>query len=162
MSADVLRAPSGPWLAPRSLRAEPAAAADPVVAALAAAEDAPRPAERYLLAHGAALRVAADALAGRPRRRGARHRLDGTHRDVWSVLAEVVPELGEWAAYFAALELKRRAVAAGAVALVSEREADDLVRDARAFRTAAEVGVRRTAWRAGASGAGGAGGVAAP
>jgi len=139
MAADLLWAPSGPWVA-SGRRAE---AADPVVAELEAAEDAARPAERYLRAHAAALRVAADALAGRPRRRGALHRPDGTHRDVWSVLAEVVPELAEWAEYFAALELKRRAVAAGAVAIVSEREADDLVRDARAFRAAAEVGRRR-------------------
>lgn len=117
---------------------------DPLDSALAAAEDAERPAQRYLLAHLAALRVAAEAMAGRPRRRGALHSLDGTHRNVWAVLPEVAPELGEWAEYFGALQLKRQAVAAGAVALVGEREADDLVRDVRAFRAAVDLGRR---WR---------------
>lgn len=119
-------------------------ATDPVEVALAAAEAAEQPAQRYLLAHLAALRIAAEAMAGRPRRRGALHSLDGTHRNVWAVLPEVAPELGEWAEYFATLQLKRQAIAAGAVALVGDREADDLVRDARAFRAAAELGRR---WR---------------
>lgn len=116
---------------------------DAVELTLAAAEDAARPAERYLLAHQAALRIAAEVMAGRPRPRGALRAVDGTRRNVWAVLPEVVPELGEWAEYFAALQLKRQAVAAGAVALVCEREADDLVRDARAFRAAADLGRRR-------------------
>ena len=65
------------------------------------------------------------------------------------MLPEVAPELGEWAAFFGALQLKRQAVQAGASALVTEREADDLVRDAQAFAAAAEqvpavtMGVRR-------------------
>jgi len=49
------------------------------------------------------------------------------------LLAEVAPELGEWAAFFAATEGKREAVRAGAAAIVSAREADDLVRDAQTF-----------------------------
>ena len=44
--------------------------------------------------------------------------------------------MAEWAGLFAATALKRRAVAAGAVALVSAREADDLVRDAGIFYAA--------------------------
>nr|NLI51409.1 chromosome segregation protein SMC [Propionibacterium sp.] len=127
---------------------------DPLGSALAAAEDAEQPAQRYLLAHLAALRIAAEALAGRPRRRGALHSIDGTHRNVWAVLPEVAPELGEWAEYFAALQLKRQAVAAGAVGLVGEREADDLIRDVRAFRAAVALGRR---WRAAADARGGAG-----
>lgn len=116
---------------------------DPIAASLDAAEYAERPAERYLLAHAAALRIAAEALSGRPRPRGALHSLDGGRRNVWAVLAEVAPELGEWSEYFAALDLKRQTVAAGASALVSEREADDLVRDARAFHRAVDLGWRR-------------------
>lgn len=104
---------------------------DDVAAALAAAEDAVRPAPRYLAAHAAALRVAATVLAVR------RPRLTG-RRGVWEVVAAVAPELGEWAAYFGALELKRQAVAAGASGIVGTREADDLVRDARAFAAAAQ------------------------
>jgi hypothetical protein len=49
------------------------------------------------------------------------------------MLAEVAPELAEWAAFFAATEAKRDAIRAGATTIVSAREADDLVRDARAF-----------------------------
>ena len=58
-----------------------------------------------------------------------------------SVFARVAPELGEWAAFFDALALKRRAVEAGAVGLVTGREADDLIRDAHAFAGAAGVRV---------------------
>lgn len=117
---------------------------DPLEAALDAAEYATRPAERYLLAHAAALRIAAEAMSGRPRARGVLRTIDGSPRNVWRVLPEIAPELGEWAAYFAALEDKRRVVAAGAQGVVSEREADDLVRDARAFRSALDLGRR---WR---------------
>lgn len=116
-------------------------AADDVAAALAQATDAERPAERYLAAHAAALRVAAAVLAVR------RPRLSG-RRSVWQVVAAVAPELAEWAAWFAGLELKRQAVAAGAVGIVSTREADDLVRDAYAFAEAA-------AWYRGGGGRGG-------
>ncbi len=106
-------------------------AGDDIEAALAAAADAVLPAERYVAAHRAALRVAAWVLASR------QARLRGRRPGVWEVVAAIAPELAEWAAYFGALELKRQAVAAGAFALVSTREADDLVRDARAFADAA-------------------------
>ena len=105
---------------------------DDVAAALAAAEDAVRPAERCLAAHRAALRVAAGVLARRrPRLR--------ERRPLWAVVAQVAPELGEWAEYFAMLQLKVEAVQAGAVGLVTAREADDLVRDAQAFAVAAHA-----------------------
>lgn len=126
---------------------------DPVDTLLEAAELAQQPAERYLLAHEAALRVAAGAMAERPRRRGQLHTPSGGRRNGWAVLAELAPELGEWAEYFASLQLKRRAVAAGAVALVTEREADDLVRDVRAFRAAVDLGRRWRVESARASGA---------
>lgn len=105
---------------------------DDVAAALVAAEDAVRPADRYLAAHRAALRVAADVLARRrPRLR--------ERRNIWAVVAQVAPELGEWAGYFAMLQLKVEAVQAGATGLVTAREADDLVRDAQAFAAAAHA-----------------------
>lgn len=117
---------------------------DPISSALDTAEYAEHPAERYLLAHTAALRIAAEVLAGRPRGRGVLRTIDGSPRNVWAVLADVAPELAEWAGYFSALELKRRTVAAGATAIVIDREADDMVRDARAFRAAAELAWTRT------------------
>ena len=103
-----------------------------------AAEEAQEPSERYLLAHTAIFAIAASALVGAPR--GLVRR-----RPIWEVLPRVMPELSEWASYFEAIDPKRRVVAAGASALVSEREADDLVRDARAFARAVETGRRRAA-----------------
>ena len=47
--------------------------------------------------------------------------------------AEVAPELGEWASFFAAGAAKRAAAEAGSRRAVTEREADDLVRDADRF-----------------------------
>jgi hypothetical protein len=85
---------------------------------------------RYATAHLAALRAAAAVLAARarpePRRR---NRLTS----VWALLAAVVPELGEWAAFFAAGAAKRAAAEAGIPRAVTTREADDLVRAADQF-----------------------------
>ena len=99
--------------------------------AIIEAELTHRPADRYLAAHLAALRVAAIVLALRthPAVAGQRTR----PRNAWRVVAEVAPEFAEWAAFFAATEAKRDAVRAGATSIVTAREADDLVRDAQAF-----------------------------
>lgn len=111
--------------------------------ALVDAELSGQPAERYLAAHLAALRVAAIVLAlrARPGRGSSRP------RNAWLLLAEVAPELAEWAAFFAATQGKREAVRAGATAIVTAREADDLLRDAQTFlglveRALAQAGVR--------------------
>ena len=104
--------------------------------AIIEAELTDRPGERFLAAHHAALQVAAVVLALRtsPAVRGQRSR----PRNAWRMVADVAPELGEWAGFFAATEAKRDAVRAGAVSIVSTREADDLVRDARAFLSLVE------------------------
>jgi hypothetical protein len=85
---------------------------------------------RYATAHLAALRAAAAVLAARarpePRRR---QRLTS----VWSLLAAVAPEFGEWAAYFATGASKRAAAEAGIPRAVTAGEADDLVRAADEF-----------------------------
>lgn len=100
-------------------------------AALLAAELADAASERFLLAHLAALRVAAVILAARA------HASTGSRlRNAWQLVAEVAPEFAEWAGYFGATQGKRHAVAAGAVALVGQREADDLLRDAQCFHDA--------------------------
>lgn len=101
-----------------------------------------RASDRFVAAHLAALRIAAIALAIRPRRRTALRDPNGGRRNVWDVLGEVAPELGEWAMFFGSLQLKRQAVQAGATALVTERDADDLVRDVRAFADAVEFSRR--------------------
>jgi hypothetical protein len=54
------------------------------------------------------------------------------------LLAEVAPELAEWASFFAAGAGKRAAAEAGSSRAVTEREADDLVRDADRFLAVVE------------------------
>ena len=70
-----------------------------------------------------------------PGRRQARRR---PQRNAWVLLAEVAPELGEWARFFAAGAAKRAAAEAGSTRAVTEREADDLVRDADRFLAVVE------------------------
>jgi hypothetical protein len=109
--------------------------------ALLEAELTMLPADRYLASYLAAMRTAVTVLAVR-----ARPRHTNGPADVWQVLAHVAPELGEWAAFFAAGRQKRLLVQAGATTLVSEREADDLLRDAQDFH---DLVARRltAAWR---------------
>ena len=84
--------------------------------------------ERYVGAHLSALRSAAAVLAARAQPAKSRARL----RSVWSVLPAVAPEFGEWAQFFAASAPKRSAAEAG-LRVVTQREADDLLRDAETF-----------------------------
>jgi hypothetical protein len=100
-------------------------------AAILEAELAANPNERFLAAHLAALRVAAIIL--RVRAASAPTRQPSRRRNVWRLVADVAPEFAEWAAIFAATEAKRDAVRSGATTVVTDREADDLVRDARTF-----------------------------
>ncbi|MGO1972558.1 MAG: SAV_6107 family HEPN domain-containing protein [Propionibacteriaceae bacterium] len=106
-------------------------------AALVEAELSPRPADRYLGAHLVARRVSALVLTLRTPRR------PGRLRNAWTLLAEVAPEYGEWAAFFAATQSKQEAVQAGAVVIVHAREADDLVRDAAQFLALVEGRLER-------------------
>ena len=65
-------------------------------------------------------------------------------KNAWVLLAEVAPELGEWAAFFAAGADKRAAAEAGSRRAVTEREADDLVRDADRFLALVETSLGLT------------------
>jgi hypothetical protein len=98
--------------------------------------------ERYAHAHVSALRATAALLAARaqpaPPSRRARQ------RNAWVLLAEVAPELAEWATFFAAGAAKRAAAEAGLTSAVTEREADDLVRDATTFLGVVEAAISRT------------------
>lgn len=88
------------------------------------------PATRYACAHVSALRAAAALLAARARpASGTRRR----QQNAWVLLAQVAPEMAEWATFFAAGAAKRAAAEAGSQRAASEREADDLVRDADRF-----------------------------
>ena len=98
---------------------------------------------RYACAHVAALRAAAALLAARAHPAPTRGR---RQKNAWVLLAEVAPELAEWATFFAAGAAKRAAAEAGSTRAVTEREADDLVRDADRF-----LGGGRAVPRAGAA-----------
>ena len=92
--------------------------------------------ERYAHAHVSALRATAALLAARaqpalPTRRRPQ-------KNAWVLLAEVAPEFSEWASFFAAGAGKRAAAEAGSRRAVTEREADDLVRDADRFLAVVE------------------------
>lgn len=97
---------------------------------LVEATTAATPGERYAAAHLAALRAAAAVLACRARPASGRR---GRPTSAWVLLADVAPELGEWAVFFAAGARKRAAAEAGLPSAVTAREADDLVREAEAF-----------------------------
>jgi hypothetical protein len=108
-------------------------AADSLREAITAAS----PPERYACAHVSALRATAALLAARaqpvpPSRRSRQ-------KNAWVLLAEVAPELSEWAAFFAAGAGKRAAAESGSRRAVTEREADDLVRDADRFLALVET-----------------------
>jgi hypothetical protein len=103
------------------------------------AEYATHPAERYVQAHLAALRAAAAVLAARTR---PRRRAQPT--SAWTLLTTVAPELAEWAAFFAATSATRAAAQAGVHHLVTDREADDMVRQAAQFLILAQRSVTRT------------------
>ncbi len=121
---------------PFALPATTHAYLDRAAASLQEAVTAPEKPTRYACAHVAALQAAAALLAARarpaPARRGRRQ------KNAWVLLAEVAPELEEWAAFFAAGAAKRAAAEAGSSRAVTEREADDLVRDADRFLAVVE------------------------
>jgi hypothetical protein len=76
--------------------------------------------ERYAHAHVSALRATAALLAARaqpalPSRRRPQ-------KNAWVLLAEVAPELSEWASFFAAGAAKRAAAETGSRRAVTERE----------------------------------------
>jgi SAV_6107-like HEPN len=98
-------------------------------AGVAEAQHEADPAQRYATAYLAALRAAAAMLAlrGRPHRGRARP------TSAWVLLTRLAPELSEWAVFFASASATRAAILAGVTRNVSQRSADDLVREAAQF-----------------------------
>jgi hypothetical protein len=98
-------------------------------AGVAEAQHEPDPAQRFATAYLAALRAAAAMLAlrGRPHRGRARP------ASAWVLLTRLAPELGEWSAFFASCSSTRAAILAGVTRHVTQRTADDLVRQAAQF-----------------------------
>lgn len=103
------------------------------------AEYSTRPVDRYVQAHRAALRAAAAVLAAR-----ARPRNHAQPTNAWALLAIVAPELGEWSTFFAATSATRAAAEAGAHRLVTDHDADDLIRQAREFLALVSHALART------------------
>ena len=126
--------PAGQLPLPPALPAAAGQLLDQAHRALAEASAATDPRERYATAHLGALRAAAAVLAARTRPEPARRR----PRSAWVLLAQVAPEMGEWATFFAAGAAKRAAAEAGLSHAVTEREADDLVRDVGGFLAVVE------------------------
>jgi hypothetical protein len=93
--------------------------------------------QRYATAHLGGLCAADTVLFARTRPESGRRR----PRSAWVLLGQVAPELGEWATFFAAGAAKRAAAEAGLSHAVTDREADDLVRDVRAFLAVVENAV---------------------
>ncbi|MCW2522242.1 MAG: uncharacterized protein JWO63_577 [Frankiales bacterium] len=89
-----------------------------------------RPAEKYRASHIAALRAAAAVLALRARPASSARRRPTS---AWVLLEGVAPELAEWAVYFADSAHRRAAIEAGSWNVVTERDADDLLRAAGEF-----------------------------
>ena len=84
-------------------------------------------AQRYTEAHLAALRAAAALVAARTSVSGRSRPRSG-----WEVLPGLAPELQEWAVFFASSGRRRLTLERG-TAMVSPREADDLVRQCETF-----------------------------
>ena len=108
---------------------------------LESAMAAPEAAERYALAHRAALRTAAAVLAGHP------HPTSRTLRNAsaWARLDRVAPDLALWSAYFAAGSAKRQAAEAGITRGITAEDALEMVRQAAAFVDLAELRLRAAA-----------------
>jgi hypothetical protein len=126
--------PAGQLPLPPALPAAAAQLLDQAHRGLREAAGCVDPRQRYATAHLGALRAAAAVLAARTRPEPAR----GRPRSAWVLLGQVTPELGEWATFFAAGAAKRAAAEAGLSHAVTEREADDLVRDVGTFLSVVE------------------------
>jgi len=97
--------------------------------------------QRYALAHVSALRATAALLAARAQPMPVARR---RQKNAWVLLTEVAPEFAEWAVFFSSGAQKRSAAEAGSRRAVTEREADDLVRDADRFLALVETSLGLT------------------
>jgi hypothetical protein len=91
------------------------------------AYQAQTPEQRFIAAHLSALRAGAALLAVK-----AKPSRSSRIRSVWQMVPGIAPELGEWCAYFDAIGKRRVFIEIGREQ-VTQRQADDLMRDAEAF-----------------------------
>jgi hypothetical protein len=125
----LLRAPV-PATLPAPMRGSAAQLMERARVALREARLEQRAADRYQSAHLAALRAAAAVLASRARPATSARRRPTS---AWVLLEAVAPELADWSAYFADSANRRAAIDSGALSVVSDRDADDLIRGAGEF-----------------------------
>jgi len=112
-----------PYILPATTHSYLARAAESLREAIVATEVP----TRYACAHVAALRATAALLSARAHPAPARRK---HQKNAWVLLAEVAPELSEWATFFASGAAKRAAAETGSQRAVTSREADDLIREA--------------------------------
>lgn len=105
---------------------------------LAEVEWEANPAEKFVKAYLCALRAAAAMLA----LRGRPHRGRSRPTSAWVLLTVVAPELREWAAFFESFSATCAAINAGITRVITQRSADDLVRQAVQFLQLVELAVR--------------------
>ncbi|RJL31373.1 SAV_6107 family HEPN domain-containing protein [Bailinhaonella thermotolerans] len=101
---------------------------------LADAREARASADRYSMAHRAALRATAAVLSVKARPTASR-RL----RSAWELLPAAAPELTEWASFFATTAVKRASAEAGVLHAVTPVEADALIHDVETFINTVEA-----------------------
>lgn len=94
------------------------------------AEAQPAPADRFRIAHLAALRATAALLSAYTE---PGHRLARRPTSAWVLLTKVIPPLAPWAAYFAAGASQRAAADAGVAAAVTDQDADELLAAVQMF-----------------------------
>lgn len=87
------------------------------------------PVERFSVSYSSAVRAGAAVLAAR----GRPHRGRSRPTSVWTLLEQAAPEMGEWAMFFAAHSGVQAAAQAGMRDRISERMADDMLRQAGQF-----------------------------
>lgn len=94
------------------------------------ARSQPIPADRFRIAHLAALRASAALLAAysSPGQRAARR-----PTSAWVLLTKLAPPMSAWAAYFSAGAARRAAADAGVVGAVSAHDADEIVTSVDTF-----------------------------
>lgn len=105
------------------------------------AEWEPEPVQKFVTGYLAALRGAAAMLA----LRGRPHRGRAKPASAWALLSKVAPELAEWSAFFAAASPLNAALRAGIRKPVSQRYADDVVRQTGQFLALVEQASPRPA-----------------
>ncbi len=96
---------------------------------LAEAEREREPAERFIASYLAAHRAAAAVLSAR----GRPHRGRARPASVWTLLESTVPELREWAVFFAAASATHAEAQAGITRRLKAATADELLGQATLF-----------------------------